>query len=325
VILALGQDLLASAPRGATLVVPDTDPTFALLYLQAVEEERPDVTAWVLTSGKLKPLRRAVDPDLEPLTLAQLVKQVNGPVCTYERIPSDALAVWQSQPLGVLYQLHRKGEPAPAVEPRRCELEAYVDPLPAFALDEATRIVLAGYSIGMGDRELALGRTDAGRARYRVAAEVGGEVAAVQRELGRRYADLGEAAAAVEWLEKSIAARDDGLARNRLGRVFVGEQRLEEALAAFTRAVELEPDNAIFHSNRGGCLAMLARTEEALAEFETAVRLDPASLMARNNLARALQLTGERERSIAEWRASLALDPTQEEVRRTLAELGERP
>ena len=40
-----------------------------------VEGERPDVTVWVLTSGKLKPLRRAVDPDLEPLTLEQLVKQ----------------------------------------------------------------------------------------------------------------------------------------------------------------------------------------------------------------------------------------------------------
>jgi tetratricopeptide (TPR) repeat protein len=327
VILALGQDLFASTPRGATLIVPERDATFALLYLQAVEGARPDVAVWVSAAPGAKPLARAVDPELAPLPLVEVVNAAKGPVASYERISPEALPGWQAQPHGALYWLHRKDAPAPSVapEPARLELEAFVTPRPSFFLDEPARSVLASYALVTGDAEMARRRPDAARARYLAAAELGGELAWIQCEIGTRFAELGETELAVDWLQKSSAARDDALAENRLGRALVGLRRLDEALAAFTRATRIDPTSATARSNRGGCLAMLGREEEALAEFREAVELDPRNVMARNNLAQARLLAGDREEALAEWRASLALDPTQADVRRRLEELGEKP
>jgi hypothetical protein len=51
--------------------------------------------------------------------------------------------------------------------------------------------------------------------------------------------------------------------------------RYEEALAAFDRAIELDPDEANTHTNRGRALRNMGRYEEALTAIDRAIELDP--------------------------------------------------
>ena len=51
-------------------------------------------------------------------------------------------------------------------------------------------------------------------------------------------------------------------------------QRPEDALASFDKALELDPDNAEPHHNRGTALAALKRFEDALESYDKAIALD---------------------------------------------------
>jgi uncharacterized RDD family membrane protein YckC len=62
------------------------------------------------------------------------------------------------------------------------------------------------------------------------------------------------------------------------------EDRLDEALIECDRAVEIAPGLAQAHTLRGNVLERLGRTQEALAAYRRAVDLDPVHLDARNHL-----------------------------------------
>jgi tetratricopeptide (TPR) repeat protein len=51
--------------------------------------------------------------------------------------------------------------------------------------------------------------------------------------------------------------------------------RYEEALAAFSRAIELDPDTAWLIGGRAAVYQLMGRYEEALADFSRAIDLDP--------------------------------------------------
>lgn len=52
--------------------------------------------------------------------------------------------------------------------------------------------------------------------------------------------------------------------------------KLEQALPLYNQALQLAPENAVAHLNRGSTLAQLKRFEEALTDFKKAVELNPA-------------------------------------------------
>src|SRR5215207_2898290 len=53
------------------------------------------------------------------------------------------------------------------------------------------------------------------------------------------------------------------------------EGRIDPSIAAFRRAIELNPNSAEAHSQLGRALAFAGRDEEALAEAQLSVRLSP--------------------------------------------------
>lgn len=93
--------------------------------------------------------------------------------------------------------------------------------------------------------------------------------------------------AAAEAFEQGTAARDAG--------------RLDDALAAFRRAIELAP--RVDHPHRRACwaLAALGRVDEALAECETALQLAPDSPYDKSAIAQSLarrDRTGDLDRAL---------------------------
>ncbi|MBD1868470.1 CHAT domain-containing protein [Cyanobacteria bacterium FACHB-471] len=92
------------------------------------------------------------------------------------------------------------------------------------------------------------------------------------------------------------------------GRTLAARGRLNEAIAAYRRAIQIDPNLAVAHNNLGIVLARRGRLQEAADAYHEAIRLDPNLANAYNNLAEVLQDLGqpqEAERAQEQARAVL--------------------
>ena len=96
--------------------------------------------------------------------------------------------------------------------------------------------------------------------------------------------------------------------------------RLDEAVAAYREALEINPNFALAHNNLGIALAAQRKTSEAVEQYEEALRLVPDYPEAHNNLGKALVLLGDVDGAVAHYQAALALQPDSVTTRRNLAE-----
>jgi len=71
-----------------------------------------------------------------------------------------------------------------------------------------------------------------------------------------------------------------------IGRVLLDEQQFDGALDELSRAVALNPKNALAFNNRGVALAALGQSPAARTDFEHALALEPDLAEARENLKR---------------------------------------
>jgi tetratricopeptide (TPR) repeat protein len=120
-----------------------------------------------------------------------------------------------------------------------------------------------------------------------------------------------------ERLEEAVLAYGKALdpARPRadisfnLGNALYALGRYEDAARALTLSTELDPDYLEAWNNLGNALSQLGRHAEACERFERALALEPDYGDAHFNLAESLAASGETERARRHWRAYLTLDP----------------
>ena len=138
--------LLAALPPGAHLAASDDNILFVLIYLQLVEEVRPDVDLILQgVGGELPPLR--FDPDREPLF--------------FTHHPNWRHPDLDVVPVGLVYRVVRaRGAPAPLLLPARERLDGEHDP--RVPKDYLTRNLIGELHFMLGvtfekrDRERAL-------------------------------------------------------------------------------------------------------------------------------------------------------------------------
>ena len=99
--------------------------------------------------------------------------------------------------------------------------------------------------------------------------------------LGRAALELGRPEAAAHFAQAVRNDPRDREALDHLAMARFGQQRYEEALALYRTMLELDPDNALVHSNLGATLYRLGRLEEALVAIDRALALDPDLELAR--------------------------------------------
>jgi len=101
---------------------------------------------------------------------------------------------------------------------------------------------------------------------------------------------------------------DNPVLHEDLGRFYQGRGRLDEAGAAYRRALELHPSSALY--DRLAQLLWAARAPgEAIEVYEEAVAALPDSSDLHFNLAIACELTGREDEALAAFREVLRLDP----------------
>jgi hypothetical protein len=179
--------------------------------------------------------------------------------------------------------------------------------------EEAT--LQAAVNTFVGDREFL--RAPACRDRYRpVHAELapGRFLVFYRRQAGAAAAQSRAPASAEAWFQQGLS--------------LMRSARLQEAIEAFRRSLEMDPNSAVARTNLGFCLFDLHRYAQAIEVFEQTLERSPQHFDALYGLALAHQNLGQRDEAIAAWRRYIAEAPDstwKQQARNHLFRLGGAP
>jgi tetratricopeptide (TPR) repeat protein len=96
---------------------------------------------------------------------------------------------------------------------------------------------------------------------------------------------------------------------DNLGLAFYDQKKLSEAIAAYRKAIEIDPKHAAAHNNLGLALHNQKKLPEAIAAYRKAIELDPKYAFPHNNLGVALREQKKLPEAIAAYQKAIALDP----------------
>ena len=128
----------------------------------------------------------------------------------------------------------------------------------------------------------------------------------------------------IEELEGTLRDSSDTEKSGGAGAIYLAEGRYEEAIRAFKRAIDGEPDLSAHHYHLGRAYLGIDRTSEAIEAFQDAVALDPDHEMAHWHLGVLYADRGEYERAAAEYEEVIRINPDHGDARDRLLELRKR-
>ena len=117
------------------------------------------------------------------------------------------------------------------------------------------------------------------------------------------------------------AARRSPQGERNLAAMHFESGRHAEAVAAYSRLVELNPKDASLHTSLAGALGALGRYDEAAKHLDIAIRLEPLNVEAYHNRAVIDERQGRREAAIAQYRRAVLYNPQYEPSRQALIRL----
>lgn len=98
-------------------------------------------------------------------------------------------------------------------------------------------------------------------------------------------------------------------AHNNKGVELAEKGRVEEAIAAFNRAIEIYPKYENAHNNLGLALGSQKQFSQAAIEFQHALAINPQNIETYNNLGIALGSQGKLSQAIAAFRQAIKIEP----------------
>jgi cellulose synthase operon protein C len=102
---------------------------------------------------------------------------------------------------------------------------------------------------------------------------------------------------------------NDAGGHNNLGVVFFQKGLIDDAIGAFTRALDLDSHLAVARRNAEIALVETGRHQRRVQELEEQLRVAPGDTAVRDSLARLHMLAGDPAAAALEWRRLLAEDP----------------
>jgi arylsulfatase A-like enzyme/Flp pilus assembly protein TadD len=141
-----------------------------------------------------------------------------------------------------------------------------------------------------------------------IANGLGGE--SLDRKRGLLLSESGQPAAAVRVLEP-YRESEDLETLNALGIAMTDAGRPQDGLVVFSRALALQPRNALAFLNSGIAYIKLDRLEDARASLEKALSISRRSPRALNALGVVYSRLGQPRKALEAWSACVRVDPTQ--------------
>ena len=123
--------------------------------------------------------------------------------------------------------------------------------------------------------------------------------------------DAARQAEAIEAYERVLDLEPDHApAHINLGTLFYNRQEYSDSEFHYRRAVEIDPRYALAYFDLGNVLDETGRVQEAIEAYRNALHLAPTYADANYNLALAYEKIGEPRRALAHWKAYVKLDVT---------------
>ncbi len=117
------------------------------------------------------------------------------------------------------------------------------------------------------------------------------------------------AAAETYWTQMLEAFPYNPAVWSNRGNSRVSQNKLDEAIADYNKAIELAPDAPDPYLNRGAALEGLGKWNEAIADYNHVLELDPKDPVAYNNRGSAETGLGNWEAAIADFKKAADLAP----------------
>ena len=102
---------------------------------------------------------------------------------------------------------------------------------------------------------------------------------------------------------------DDAETHNNLGLALAGRGQSNEAIAHFRKALDARPDYAEAHVNLGAVLISCGQADAAIAEYEKALEISPDDTKAHSNLGVALVRKGQLDEAIFHYQKAAEISP----------------
>jgi tetratricopeptide (TPR) repeat protein len=166
----------------------------------------------------------------------------------------------------------------------------------ASRLDEATRQHMAG-------------RTADAERLYLEIIQRRPQAAEPRRRLGVLYGQTGRHAQAIDHIAAAARLAPRAEYFQDLGQTYLMAQRVDDAVAAFRRAVALDPAAVPPRVALGTVLQQTGAAAEAIGHLQEAAALAPGAFAAHYNLGVALAAEGRADEAIAAYRQALMIEP----------------
>jgi len=126
---------------------------------------------------------------------------------------------------------------------------------------------------------------------------------------------------AIEHYRRAVAFKADyAPAYSNMGAALRAEGRLSDAVTAYEHALAIQPDEGEAHYNLANALQDQGKPGEAIEHFRRALRLRPDSADVHNNLGIALAATGRSGEAVTEFREAVRLDADSSQAHRNLGD-----
>lgn len=93
------------------------------------------------------------------------------------------------------------------------------------------------------------------------------------------------------------------------GNVYRRSGKYEDAITAYTKAIELQPEYSAAYNNRGLSYKNLGKYAEAIEDYTTAIRINPNYAIAYNNRGLVNKTIGKYDEAIADYEKAIELNP----------------
>jgi Flp pilus assembly protein TadD len=126
------------------------------------------------------------------------------------------------------------------------------------------------------------------------------------------------------WTHTLGCTTDNQVAHNGLGGSLLQNGKLDEAIAQYQIALEINPGHANSgyadtQYNLGNVLLQMGRREEAVAHFQKALEIKPGDAKTHSNLGLALLQTGRTDEATVHFQKALQLEPDDPAIQNNLA------
>ena len=128
--------------------------------------------------------------------------------------------------------------------------------------------------------------------------------------LGNALFEKGRVDDAIAQYQKALEINPDyAEARNNLGNALLQQGKVDEAIVQLQRALQLKPDYAEACGNLGNALLQQGKVDEAMEHVQRALQINPDSANAHDILGNAFLQKGNVDGAILEYQAALRLNP----------------